>query len=95
MQELVVQGILNNRSYPLVAGTLGAVAGALILAAGIALLRGSERRDVLARSAVAVPVFILIGIVTRIAGGPATLLGLAVPIALSLYAGKARAVANG
>jgi hypothetical protein len=35
-QELIVQGIFNNRLFPLIGGTLGTVAGALILSAGIA-----------------------------------------------------------
>ena len=37
VQELVFQGILNSRLYPLVGGTLGAVAGVFLLSAGIAL----------------------------------------------------------
>jgi uncharacterized membrane protein len=38
VQELVYQGIIRNYRYPLISGTLGVVAGALLLAAGIALL---------------------------------------------------------
>ena len=38
VQELVYQGIIRNYRYPHISGTLGVVAGALLLAAGIALL---------------------------------------------------------
>ena len=42
-QELVVQGILNNQLIPLTGGTVGAVGGALMLSAGVALVRESPR----------------------------------------------------
>jgi hypothetical protein len=82
VQELVVQGILNNRTYPLVGGTLGAVAGAFVLVAGVALFRRSPSARLLIRVAagVSVPVFVLIGIIQPLAGGTATLLGLGVPL---------------
>ena len=51
VQELVVQGILNNQTIPLIGGTLGAVAASLLVAAGIALLRQSDRAVVLTRAA--------------------------------------------
>jgi uncharacterized membrane protein len=38
VQELVYQGIISNHRYPHISGTLGVVVGALLLAAGIALL---------------------------------------------------------
>ena len=81
-QELVVQGLLNNRLYPLVGGTLGAVAGVFLLATGIALFRHSPGTLRLARTTagVSVPVFLLIGIIQPLAGRPATLLGLAMPL---------------
>ncbi len=50
VQELVVQGVLNNRLYPLVGGTLGTVAGVFILATGIALFRRSPEVVRLART---------------------------------------------
>jgi hypothetical protein len=40
-QELVYLGIMNSETYPLVAGTMGALAGALLLAAGITRLVSS------------------------------------------------------
>lgn len=82
VQELVYQGIIRNRSYPLTAGTLGAVAGALLLAAGVALLRDAPTAKGLAEAAVyvSIPVFFLIGIVTRISGWPVTAAGITFPI---------------
>jgi hypothetical protein len=89
-QELVVQGILNNRGWPLIAGTLGTVAGALLLFSGIALLRNSPHtlRLVYATAWVSVPVFILIGVVDRIAGIPVTAIGIALPVILVAYLRK-------
>ena len=85
-QELVVQGILRNRTYPLTAGTLGAVSGALLLATAIAMLARRRVAVVLAKSTVCVsiPVFILIGVITRIAGWPMTAVGIILPIVLVL-----------
>lgn len=89
-QELVYQGILRSRTYPLTAGTLGTVAGALLLAAGIALLVGSPRVAVLARATayVSVPVFLLIGIVTHIAGWSITAIGILFPLFLVFFSRK-------
>jgi hypothetical protein len=82
VQELVFEGVLNNRLYPLVGGTLGTVAGVFLLATGIALFRRSS--DVLrlarATASVSLPVFLLIGIIEPLAGRPATILGLAMPV---------------
>jgi hypothetical protein len=88
VQELVYAGIIRSQTYPLVAGTLGAVAGALLLAAGIAFLGRSRLTGeiVLAAACVSVPVFILIGIVTRIAGWPITAVGVLFPLLLLLLA---------
>ncbi len=82
VQELVVQGVLNNRLYPLVGGTLGTVAGVFILATGIALFRRSPEVVRLARTtaSVSLPVFVLIGIIDPLAGRAATILGLTVPL---------------
>jgi hypothetical protein len=87
IQELVYQGIFNSRTYPLVAGTLGTVAGMLLLAAGIAFLVRSGLAGVLASAAayVSVPVFIQIGIVTRIAGWPITMAGILFPLLLFFF----------
>ena len=87
VQELVYQGIFNSRTYPLVAGTLGTVAGILLLAAGIAFLVRSGLALVLASAAayVSVPVFIQIGIVTRIAGWPITMAGILFPLLLLFF----------
>ena len=82
VQELVYQGILNSRTYPLMGGTLGAVSGALILSTGISILRRSTLASTLAQTAawVSVPTFVLLGVITRMAGWPATLLGMEYPL---------------
>jgi hypothetical protein len=87
LQELVYAGIIRSQTYPLIAGTLGAVAGALFLATGIALLVRSRLTGVIAVAAatVSIPVFILIGIVTRIAGWPITAIGILSPPLLLLW----------
>lgn len=87
VQELVVQGIFNNRRYPLLGGTLGTVAGALLLSAGIALLRGSPRAVALIRASawVSVPVFVLIGFIWPFAGWPIRIIGVAFPLFLLAY----------
>ena len=94
VQELVVQGIAGNRTYPLTAGTLGAVSGALLVATAIAILTGSQLAGVLARSTacVSIPVFVLIGVVTHIAGWPMTAVGIILPIVLILFTRKAAAL---
>lgn len=82
VQELVFQGVLNNRLYPLIGGTLGSVAGVFLLATGIALFRRSSEVVRLARAtaSVCLPVFVLIGIIQPLAGRAATILGLSVPL---------------
>ena len=87
VQELVVQGIFNNRRYPLLGGTLGTVAGALLLAAGVPLLRESPRAIALIRAAVfvCVPVFVLIGFIWPLAGWPVRIIGIAFPLFLLWY----------
>ena len=85
-QELI-QGIIRNQLYPLVGGTLGTVAGALLLSVGVALLRQSPRAIALLRAAtlVSVPVFVLIGLIRPLAGVPVTVLGIGFPLFLLLY----------
>jgi uncharacterized membrane protein YozB (DUF420 family) len=92
LQELIVQGILNNLAFPLLGGTLGTVAGFFVLATGIALFRGSAeaRRLAIASAAVSLPTFVLIGLIERLAGWPVTILGLGVPIVLVLLTRPAR-----
>ena len=95
-QELVAQGIFNNRRYPLLGGTLGAVAGALLLSAGIALLRESPRAVALTRAAayVSVPVFVIIGFIWPLAGWPVRIVGIAFPLFLLWYFRKPPAYAR-
>jgi hypothetical protein len=86
LQELIVQGVLNNLAFPLLGGTLGTVAGCFVLATGIALFRGSAdaRRLALTSAAVSLPTFILIGLIERLAGWPVTIIGLGLPVLLVL-----------
>ena len=95
-QELIVQGIFNNRRYPLLGGTLGAVAGAILLSAGIALLRKSPRALDLIRAAAlsCVPVFIIIGFIWPLAGWPVRITGIAFPLFLMAYFRKSPAYAS-
>ncbi|MDQ3011535.1 MAG: hypothetical protein M3X11_12620 [Acidobacteriota bacterium] len=87
IQELVFQGILNSLLYPLIGGTLGTVAGALLLSAGIALLRQSPRATSLIRASalVCVPVFVLIGFIAQLAGWPVRIVGIVFPLFLLIY----------
>jgi hypothetical protein len=87
VQEVVVQGIFNNRGYPLLGGTLGTVEGALLLSAGIALLRESPRAIALIRAAafVCAPVFVMIGFIWPLAGWPARVIGVLFPLFLLWY----------
>jgi len=84
VQQLVFQGIINSRLYPLVGGTLGAVAGAFLLSAGIALFLKSAltRELVRATALVSIPVFVLIGFVRPLAGWPVKIVGIVYPIVL-------------
>lgn len=86
LQELIVQGILNNRTFPLLGGTLGTVAGCFVLATGIALFRDSAKapRLALTSAAVSLPTFVLIGLIERLAGWHVTILGLVLPVVLVL-----------
>ena len=86
-QEMVYLGILQSETYPLEAGAMGVLAGALLLAAGIALLVRSPLASVLAQASawVGVPVFILTGIVTHRAGWPITAVGIGYPLLLAFF----------
>jgi hypothetical protein len=61
---------------------LGTLAGALIVAAGVALLIRSHLLMTLAQAAayVSVPVAILAGVIKQYAGWPMTVVGIALPI---------------
>jgi hypothetical protein len=95
-QEVFVQGIVNNQFIPLIGGTLGTVAGALLLSAGIALLRESPRAIALIRASafVCAPVFVLIGFIWPLAGWPVRIIGIAFPLFLLAYFRKSPAMAE-
>jgi len=84
LQEVVFLGILQSQTEALVVGSVGTVASALLLAAGIALLIQSPLTDVLITSAayVCVPVFIFTGVIKHYSAWPSTLLGIAYPLLL-------------
>ena len=85
LQELFAQGILNSQKIPLLGGTVGAVSGALLVAAGVALLRRSPRAAELTRAAAvtAIPISLLIGqLGWGLAGWGVTLVGVAWPVVL-------------
>jgi len=97
IQELVVQGIGNNQLIPLTGGTLGAVAGSLLVAAGVALIRESPRAASLTNAAALsmLPVALLIGMLGwGLAGWPMTLLGVAWPLFLMFHVRGTRSVAQ-
>ena len=85
-QELF-QGILRSLPYPLIAGTLGFVAGAFLLASGIALLVGARVTSILVRATlyVSLPSLVLIGITTPVARWPAIAVGILFPLLLFYY----------
>jgi len=87
LQEAWVGGMLRSQSWPLMGGTMGTVAGGLLFAAGVALLRRSPGAAQLARGAATtcMAVFVLIGFVKPLAGGLAVLLGIGFPIVLLLF----------
>ena len=86
-QEMVYLGFLQSERYPLIAGALGVLAGALLLAAGVALLVRSPLASVLAQATawVSVPVFILTGVITHRAGWPITAVGIGYPLLLTFF----------
>lgn len=86
LQEVWVRGALNPDAALLIGGTIGTVAGVLLLSAGIALLRGSMRATALATGAAVtcLIVFVLVGLVRPQMSAFTTLLGVGFPIALLL-----------
>jgi len=86
LQELAY-GIPQSVTNAVNAGALGGVAGAIVLAAGIALLARSSRAPELALAAacISIPVFIIIGVVMHFAAWPITTVGMAFPILFAMF----------
>ena len=84
IQEVVFLGILQSQTEALVVGSVGTVASAMLLAAGIALLIQSSLTDVLLTSAayICVPVFIFTGVIKHYSAWPSTAIGIAYPLLL-------------
>jgi hypothetical protein len=91
-QELVYLGVLQSERNPLVAGTMGVLAGALLLATGVALLARSSLAPTLAQATawISIPVFILTGVVTHRAGWPITAVGIGYPLFLIFFCQRNR-----
>ena len=85
-------GLVNHDGRSLTAGVLGVVAGALLLAAGIGLLRGSRRAAVRAQGAAVtcLGVFALITLAAPRMSLLTTLLGVGFPVALLLFLRRSR-----
>jgi hypothetical protein len=86
VQELYY-GITQGVTDAVNAGALGAVAGAIVLAAGIALLvNGKRARELaLASACISIPVFLIIGIVEHFAAWPITAVGMLFPVLLAVF----------
>jgi hypothetical protein len=91
LQELIYLGILQSDTKAMIAGGLGAAAGAIVLAAGSALLMRSGRASELALASVylSIPVFVLIGVVQHRAAWPITTVGMIFPVLLAVYCRRA------
>lgn len=87
VQELVYLGVLNSQTEPMIVGALGTVGGALLLAAGIALLIDSRRALVLVEASVYVSllVFLFIGVIKHYAAWPITVVGMVYPVLMLVY----------
>lgn len=80
-------GVVNRDAYSLTAGALGAAAGLVLLAAGVAMLLRSRRAATLARGAAVacVAVFAIVAVAAPRLSLLATILGIAFPIALLIF----------
>lgn len=87
VQELVYLGVLNSQTEAMIVGSLGTVGGALLLAAGIALLLDSPRTRLLVEASayVSVPVFLFIGVIKHYAAWPITIVGMIYPVLMLVY----------
>lgn len=90
VQELVYRGVLRSETEPLVMGTIGALAGVLLLVAGFLLMIRSQHATILVQSSayIGVPVFLILGVWKHYAGWPITLVGIAYPLLLLVFAYK-------
>ena len=88
MQEAWGAGIVNHDSRALIGGTMALVAGALIVAAGIALMRRSPNAAALAQGAAitCAMVFAFLALALPLMSGFATVLGVGFPILLFAFA---------
>jgi hypothetical protein len=91
LQEEIYLGILQSDTRAMIAGALGTAAGAIVLAAGIALLMRSQRTPELALASayLSIPVFLIIGVAQHRAAWPITTVGMIYPVLLALYCRRA------
>jgi hypothetical protein len=87
MAEAWAGGFVPHGGYSLAGGTIGAVAGALLVASAIALLRRTPGSAALAQGAAitCLAVFVAIALFRPIFSILATMLGIGFPIALLLF----------
>ena len=88
LQEAWGAGIVNHDSRALLGGTIAMVAGALLIAAGVALLRRSPNAGRLAQGAAVtcLVVFAFLALVLPLLSGFAIVLGIGFPVALYAFA---------
>ncbi len=88
LQEVWGAGIVSHDSRALLGGTIAMVAGALLITAGIALLRRSPNAAALAQAAAVtcLVVFAFLALALPLLSGFAILLGIGFPIALFAFA---------
>ncbi len=84
LQELMYLGILQSETEPLIMGALGTAGGAMLLPAGIAFLLRSPRTEILVPAAayIALPVYLMVGVIKHYAAWPITTVGTLFPLLL-------------
>jgi hypothetical protein len=85
--EVSYGGLGAGGTYPLVVGLLGAAVGALMVAAGVVLIRGSRRAETFARVAALACLAVFVGVraVQPIFSIFASMLGIGFPIMLLVF----------
>jgi hypothetical protein len=87
LSEAWAGGVVRGGGASLAGGTIGALAGALIVASAIALLRRTPRAVAFAQGAAitCLAVFVCIAVIRPMFSGLATLLGIGFPIAMIVF----------
>jgi hypothetical protein len=87
LAEAWAGGVVPHGGASLAGGTIGALAGALIVASAVALLRRAPRAVAFAQGAAmsCLAVFVCIAVVRPMFSGLATLLGIGFPVAMLVF----------